>query len=302
MASGRQPAGRPFVDQPIGDLHVATQAAHVATRHWQLDPPVLMRRGMNAIFACGPVVLRVGTPTAAPGAALELMALLREVGLRVPVPARADAVVIGDTAVTCWDRIDAVEGPVDWRDVGAMVRRLHEVDPLAVPAAYPVASPVTFPWWDFDALLRETADVIDDRALEGLRTTIDRHGDWTRFDEVVVCHGDVHSGNVIMSVRGPVLIDWDLLCLAPPGWDHAPMLTWADRWGGEPRAYADFAGGYGRSMLDDPTAHALGELRLVAATLMRVRAAQHDPAARPEADRRLQFWRGEPDPPMWRAQ
>jgi hypothetical protein len=303
MSPGRRtPADRPFVDCPIDDLQRATRAAEFASRHWHLDRPVLMRRSMNAIFGCGDVVLRVGTPTAAPDAALALMAVLHGAGLRVPAPARDDAVVVGDMAVTCWKRIDAVDTPIDWRAVGEMVRVLHALDPRAVPAAYPLGSPVTFPWWEFDALLSDTAGVIDAQALDGLRTSIERHRGWADFDEVVVCHGDVHPGNVIMSQQGPVLIDWDLLCLAAPAWDHAPMLRWADRWGGAPNDYDDFAAGYGRSMVDDPAARSLGELRLVAATLMRVRAARHDDSANAEAQRRLRYWRGEADAPMWHAQ
>ena len=119
---------------------------------------------------------------------------------------------------------------------------------------------------------------------------------------MVVCHGDVHPGNVLMRADGPVLIDWDLLCLAPPGWDHGPMLTFADRWGGRAGEYDEFAHGYGRSLADDPATIAIAELRLVAATLMRVIAALGDPAARSEAERRLRFWRGDPDAPPWTAQ
>jgi hypothetical protein len=47
---------------------------------------------------------------------------------------------------------------------------------------------------------------------------------------------------------------------------------------------------------------AFAELRLVAATLMRVTAALVNPDARPEAERRLRFWRGDPDAPTWTAQ
>ena len=41
---------------------------------------------------------------------------------------------------------------------------------------------------------------------------------------------------------------------------------------------------------------------LVAATLMRVRAGMGDADAMVEARRRLRFWAGDPDAPMWRAQ
>jgi Ser/Thr protein kinase RdoA (MazF antagonist) len=118
----------------------------------------------------------------------------------------------------------------------------------------------------------------------------------------VICHGDVHPGNVIQSPDGPVLLDWDLLCRGPVAWDHAPLLTWTRRWGGDAGIYESFADGYGISLRDDPLAEALAELRLVAATLMRVRAARQDPAAADEAELRLRYWRGEPDAPQWHPQ
>jgi hypothetical protein len=105
-----------------------------------------------------------------------------------------------------------------------------------------------------------------------------------------------------MTDAGPVLIDWDLLCRAPIGWDHAPMMTMHERWGGRAGEYEAFAIGYGSSLRGDPTAESFAELRLVAATLMRLKAAMSDANAAVEAERRLRFWRGDPDAPAWRAQ
>ena len=51
-------------------------------------------------------------------------------------------------------------------------------------------------------------------------------------DPQVACHGDVHPGNVLPTAEGPVLIDWDLRCRAPIGWDHCALMTWAERWDG----------------------------------------------------------------------
>jgi hypothetical protein len=79
-------------------------------------------------------------------------------------------------------------------------------------------------------------------------------------------------------------------------------MRWAARWGGRPGEYADYAAGYGRSYDDAPTAEAFAELRLVAATLMRVAAALVDPAAAEEAERRLRYWRGDATAPAWTAQ
>ena len=80
------------------------------------------------------------------------------------------------------------------------------------------------------------------------------------------------------------------------------MMTWAEHWGGPPGEYDSFAAGYGRSLRGDEPAEAFAELRLVAATLMRVQAGMGNDAAMPEAQRRLRYWRGEHEAPMWRAQ
>ena len=99
-----------------------------------------------------------------------------------------------------------------------------------------------------------------------------------------------------------MLLDWDLMCTGPAAWDHAPLMTWTQRWGGEAGIYERFSAGYGRSFRDDPLAEAIAELRLVAATLMRVRAGRSDPSAAQEAALRLRYWRGDDDAPMWHAQ
>jgi streptomycin 6-kinase len=293
---------RAYVDHPVTDLVAATQAATTAAGVWRLDPPELVRAGMNAIFACGPIVLRVSAPTAPAEVSLELARFWQGRGVAVPRAARDDVVLVGDLSVTAWDRISDETAPIDWMQVGAMVRRVHDTDRSSLPSSVPLPSPTAFPWWDFDSLLERAASALDEVARRGIAAVVDRHAGWKEFDEVVVCHGDVHPGNVMMHDGAPVLLDWDLLCVAPPGWDHGPMLTWAERWGGQPGTYDEFARGYGRPLRDHPQTIAIAELRLVAATLMRVAASITNPAARPEAERRLRFWRGDPDAPPWSVQ
>ena len=293
---------RAYVDRPITDSVAADRAAGTAAKLWGLAAPEPVRMGMNAIFASGSVVLRVSAPNAPAEVSLDLARFWDDHGVTVPRAARDDVVVVDGLSVTAWERIDDVGAPVDWVGVGELVRRVHETDPRHVPASVPVPSPTAFPWWDFDSLLERAAPVLDEPARGGLVDAIERHRDWREFDGSVLCHGDVHPGNVLMRADGPVLLDWDLLCVAPPGWDHGPMLTLAERWGRRPGEYEEFAQGYGRSLRDDPMTVALAELRLVAATLMRVAASIADPGARPEAERRLRYWRGEPDAPPWTAQ
>lgn len=296
------PTDRAYVDRPVTDLTAATRAASGAARHWELEPPVLLRTGMNAIFVAGDTVLRVSSPNAPAEVSLELASFWLGRSVAVPRPARDDVVTDGEYRVTAWERIEPRSEPIDWVAVGSLVRRVHETDRAALPAGVPLPAPSSLPWWDFDALLARAAPALDGPARAGLEAAIRRHRGWSDPAGAVVCHGDVHPGNVMMDADGPVLLDWDLLCLAPPGWDHGPMLTWAERWGGAPGEYDAFARGYGRSFRDDVRAQAFAELRLVAATLMRVVAAQADPSAWPEAERRLRYWRGDRDAPPWAPQ
>ncbi len=293
---------RPFVDRPVVDLDAATSLARAAAVEWGTAEPVLLRAGMNAIFRAGDLVLRVGLPSAPAHASIELAEALLERGLRVTRPAISDVISADAMSVTAWEYLTPTGRPIDWRSVGEMVRNVHQIEPDDLPEEYPLPVPANFPWWNFDALLDEVAPALDDRARVGITAAIARWSDWANPEGSVVCHGDVHPGNVVMVDTGPVLIDWDLLCWAPPGWDHAPMMTWHSHWGGHSDDYRAFAAGYGESLVGDEAADGFAELRLVAATLMRLKAGLSRPAAMGEAQRRLAYWRGESDAPAWQAQ
>jgi Ser/Thr protein kinase RdoA (MazF antagonist) len=261
--------------------------------------------GMNGIFTVGDgVLLRVSRPTAPAEQAIWLAHVLTRFGLRVPTYVRDEPFFVDDHSVFA---IEAVveRGPIDWTAVGEMIAHLHHIDRSHVAAGYPLPFCADFPWWDFATLMGDVGADLDPVSRAAMDTAIGRSLPLLSEQRVrssVVCHGDVHPGNVMQSAKGPVLLDWDLLCWGPPAWDHAPLLTWTQRWGGEQGIYEAFAEGYGCSMRDDSIAEAIAELRLVAATLMRVRAARGDRSAADEAQSRLRYWRGEPDAPQWRAQ
>jgi hypothetical protein len=288
---------QPFVVQPPGDG--AHHAAVRAAIEWDLPSPVLLRTGMNALFTAGDdVVLRVSRTTAPPDRAIVLARQLTDIGVRVPRFVSDTALVVDGLAVFAMERLHDA-GQVDFAAVGTMVRRLHD----APPPLESLPSCESFPWWRTRALLTEVDDLVDDAARAGLTAAIDAHAGWAaRVTHTVVCHGDVHPGNVVQTADGPVLLDWDLVCTGPAAWDHAPLMTWTERWGGAPGLYERFAEGYGRSLRGDPLAESIAAMRNVSATLLRLRAGRTDAAAAAEAARRLRFWRGEPGAPAWVAQ
>lgn len=293
----------PFVIQPPGDASVAAAAARVASATWGLPEPEHLRTGMNALFVAGDeVVLRVSRTTAPAAQAVWLTSQLQRLGVRVAAQLRDQPLLSDGLAVYAIERL-YTDGEVDWAAVGAMIGRVHDWSSVEVVGRYPLPRCERFPWWDTTAVLADVDDLLDPSARHGLVAAIDAHGDWSdRVTSRVVCHGDVHPGNVVQTSAGPVIIDWDLLCHAPTAWDHATVMTWSTRWGGDPTMYARYAEGYGRSLLDDPLAESVAVMRNVIATLMRLKAGRTNPAAAEEAERRLRFWRGDPDAPQWQAQ
>jgi thiamine kinase-like enzyme len=150
--------------------------------------------------------------------------------------------------------------------------------------------------------LAETANVVAADGLAALRREcLARRGwqDRARQDVLVVCHGDVHPQNVLMTGDEVVIIDWDAICLGPRAWDHAALMTWPDRWGGAAETYSDFARGYGADLRESSLAKELAALRLLAPTINMIINAGSDPAYAVEAKARIRYWLGDPAAPAW---
>ncbi len=299
----------PLVVEAPGELSTLLAAADVAAKQWDLQAPSLIRIGANAVFGCGDTILRIGRATTSMERALRFAERLAAAGIRVAMPARRDSIELDNgLSVTAWQRIDVdPSAPVDWQIVGAMVARVHAIDPATVDHPLPFCGDL--PWWDVDTLMSELdADIVDGAARTGMRRCLDNHGWWveaSRSEPMSLCHGDVHPGNVLVDSGGPVLIDWDLLCVGPVEWDHAALRRWTDRWGGAPGIYEAFEAGYSAvaaNRVDAVLCAAIAEMRLLVATLMRLRRARADPAHVAEAKSRLDYWRSEPDAAMWQAQ
>ncbi|MFM7252669.1 MAG: phosphotransferase enzyme family protein [Ilumatobacteraceae bacterium] len=269
----------------------------------RLGTPRLVRRGSTAVFEAGDAVVKVGTLGAWASSSAALARLLGVNGIRVPaVVAAVDDPDSGLSAVAL-ERVEA-SGPVDWSAVGDLVARTHRlgIDRFAGVCRLPACG--EFSHWHFREMLGGVVDLLDDGEREALSAAVESVAEWADQAAAapqVVCHGDVHPGNVIASVGVMWLVDWDMICTAPAAWDHAALLTWEQRWGGDRGMYAAFAEGYGADLDGDDLAGTLARGRLLAATLMRVRAGRTDAMAAEEARRRLRYWLGDPDAPPWRA-
>lgn len=277
-------------------------AARLCDEH-RLGSPRLVRRGSTALFETDRAVVKVGPHGAWAASSAEIAQLLDMAGIRVP----AVRLVVDDPAwglsAVVLDRIEP-SGPVDWSAVGDLVARTHRLGIDRVGEVRCLPSCTSFGHWRFREMLESVSDLLDDRDRRVLATEVESVCEWGR-DAVaapsVVCHGDVHPGNVIAASGEMWLIDWDMICTAPVAWDHAALLTWEERWGGDPGMYPAFAEGYGADLRGDPLAATLARGRLLAATLMRVRAGRDDRLAAAEARQRLRYWRGEADAPQWVA-
>lgn len=290
----------PFVAEPVGDRECESLALTMARRLGSTTP-VRYRQAMNTIYICDDAVIRIGRTTAPPETGLALAEVLYAAGITVARPLLDTAIVRDGLSATAWQRLRPSGAAVDWTRIGEMIATLHDLDPGRIPHGYPLSSPAVFGWWDIGTLLDQVTDRLDDRALQGLMQTVERTRHWRAHLEIapVVCHGDLHPGNVMQTATGPAILDWDLLCRAPRGWDHAPLRHWGSVWAGDSSVRGAFAAGYGGEPDDDGFSESVADLRLAVATVMLAGANDHE--AGPELQRRLRYWRREPDAPRWQA-
>lgn len=272
------------------------------------DQVVLLRAGMNHVFRAGDVVLRVAPDHVDGQGHVELAQRLLEAGLPVVRPLD-DAVSLDGFVVTIWEHIDqAHHARIDYQQVGAAIARLHRIDTGWLPPRVRLAWCGQADWLQLESVYMRAAaaGVVDSHDLAVLAREYEALADWqqqARTEPDVVCHGDVHPQNVLMRNDGQaVILDWDSLCLGPAAWDHAPLLTWEERWGGEAGTYEAFAAGYGADLRGSPVAQLLARVRLLAPTLNKIMQGAQDDERAAEARRRVRYWRGDPDAPPWRPQ
>jgi Ser/Thr protein kinase RdoA (MazF antagonist) len=290
-------------DRPTHDQALRL-AAMAARRHGIKDPVQPIRAGDNHVFRAGDVVVRVAPQSADVSSQVALAKWLASEGFPVAAPL-ADAHVADGAKLSLWQFVHAdADRPIDFRQLGEVIARLHRVPParLTDVVALPFCGDAEWLAVEENLAAAEAANLVDAGGLAALRRACVALRGWhdrARQDALVVCHGDVHPRNVLMRGDEVVIIDWDAICTGPPAWDHAALMTWADRWGGAAKTYPDFARGYGADLRESPVAQELAALRLLAPTINMIRNGAGNPTYAAEAKLRMRYWLGDPAAPQW---
>lgn len=292
----------------LDETRTAEAATRVASGRGLLGRVTLLRSGMNHVFRLGDIVLRVAPEEVGGQMHVELARRLLRAGLPA-VPPLGDAVVVDGLVVTIWEHIDQPpEVEIDYEQLGDAIARVHRLGPELLPSQFSVPWVGQADWLQLEAVYERAAatDVVDQDDLAVLAAECQALADWqdrARGEPGVICHGDVHPQNVLMRPDGRIaILDWDSLCVAPAAWDHAPLLTWEQRWGGAPGTYESFASGYGADLRGSSLAQFLARVRLLAPTLNKIVQGADDPERAAEARRRMRYWHGDPHAPPWQPQ
>jgi aminoglycoside phosphotransferase (APT) family kinase protein len=133
------------------------------------------------------------------------------------------------TLATVWRHVPPAKPRPDARSLAGVIRRWHAIvgPPLWLPRWNPVA----------DARLRlSDAAGLDDADHAYLSERYDAlEAELVELDPVLpagVIHGDAHTGNLVRTARGAVVIvDFDNTCIGPREWDLVPVAYGAARFG-----------------------------------------------------------------------
>ena len=172
-------------------------------------------------------------------------------------------------AVTLWRRLNIIAGSPAPGQMGRLARRLHDACAEGLPAETPDLDPLRpVPIW-----LDRSSALPPPPGIEELRRRLDLLRE--RWDEAVtgdplgtsLVHGDFHLDNVVLTERGPVMLDLETAGRGPASWDLIAQEVAVRRYGAPPADYREFLAGYGAEPPDRKASAVLRqayELHLVA--------------------------------------
>lgn len=246
----------------------------------------LIKYTINAVYRVPPYVIRMSadpdtaartvTTAAALTAARAPTIRLADVG---PQPVRA-----GPWAATVWELVETVGRAPEPVDLAAPVKAIHALPPLETgeeglrtwepiaKARRRIRRAAGAPWMDRWA--RAALGVSSHSLLAALNERCDAvASDLARIRWQLptgLTHGDVHTGNLLLTSRGAILCDLDSVAIGPREWDLTPPAHGATRMGRSKTAYRAFADAYGFDVLDWdgwPTLKAVRDLQMATSVL-----------------------------------
>ncbi|MET9544568.1 aminoglycoside phosphotransferase family protein [Streptomyces sp. NPDC006627] len=207
----------------------------------------LLTLGENAVFGIGELVVKVGRD--APGL---LDRARRELGVarwleRADVPAvraaESEPRAVDGHPVTLWHRLPAAVRPAEPRDLAALLRLVHGLEPpsFGLPRRELLGG--------VERWLRLAGDAIDASDADYLRERRDGFASaaaaLTPHLPPGPIHGDALPRNVLVGPDGPVLVDLETFSFDLREHDLVVMALSRDRYGLAPEAYDGFVAAYG---------------------------------------------------------
>jgi Ser/Thr protein kinase RdoA (MazF antagonist) len=296
---------------------LAVQLAGLACRTTGLSHSglKLVRFGTNAVFeVCGAhVALRLRRPGTAPSEIEQQVAFakwLAENDFPVNRPVEGLTVLhegLDGAVASFWEWIDDDRGGrIDTRELGALIRRFHDLTDECPMAA-------AFPQWDAIAEIEQRIWALEQEAGRWLpRTQLDLIRQWLRENEselngvdwrlpTGLIHGDAHTGNVL-AIRsgGGLLIDLDAVTRGHREWDLVPTAVSRLRFRDDMDSISEFATAYGFDLLNWSGWPAMRRLRELYMTswLMTVASSRE---RQDEVNHRMNCLRAHDEESRWHA-
>ena len=149
--------------------------------------------------------------------------------------------------VTLWKRLELLEAEPDLEALGRATHSFHQASRPDLPADLPRLDPFA----RIASYLRRPSPWSGSNELTELERRHRRlRRDWREIADqdplgTVVAHGDVNTGNGVLTSRGWVLLDLEDAGVGPASYDFAPLAAEARRYGLAPADYRAFVKGYG---------------------------------------------------------
>ncbi|WP_405869371.1 phosphotransferase enzyme family protein [Streptomyces sp. NBC_00005] len=260
------------------------------------DGIAMLRFGDHAVFRVddGRIVSRVGrspdrlSSVRREVAVAEWLAAEKYPAARL-VTAAKQPVVIDGHPVTFWERLADGDTYASTREMGELLRRLHQLEPP------PFSLPPLRPFDRVGDRLRRAVIPAGTRAyLRSLAEELAAEYDRLQFAlPAGPVHGDFNVGNVLRDVAGhPKVIDLDGFVTGPREWDLIQTAMYYDSFGWHTEAeYSDFVQGYGFEVREWSGYAVLRSVRELLMVAWLSQNADTNPRAAEEVEKRVETLR-----------